>query len=169
MRKKSGLLIIFLLYIGTCSIFAREYRNLWGNFGLGLGTIHKLERIAFIGKLTYQKDHTTYSLRGLRLHSLFGGGCSGYDTAWDIGFLYGRSFKPPSSRTQISGGIGIALTGVEVKTDDVETIGIPIDFQISHRFSSSFGGGLYVYLNINGHQSFYGAGLIFEIGKNLNK
>jgi hypothetical protein len=166
MRKKSSLLIIFLLYIGTCSIFAQEYRNLWYNFGLGTGTIFKFQRSAFIGKLTYQKGHTTYSLRGLRLFRLFSE--ARYDKAWDIGFLYGRTLTHPSSRIQISGGIGIALTGVKVEYDDVDTIGIPIDGQISYRFSSSFGVGLYGYWNINGHQNFYGAGLIFQIGKNLN-
>ncbi len=167
MRKKSILFIMIVLVIGTGSLPAQEYKYSWIDFGFGSGKIHIWRRSAFFFKATYQKGHATYSLRYTQLFRPFSE--AKYDNASDLGVLYGRTLMPPRSRFQVSGGVGIALTGVKVKWEKVSTIGIPIEAQISYRFSRSFGIGFYGYMNINPRQNFNGVGLIFQIGKNLNK
>lgn len=167
MRKKLILFIMIVLGIGTGSILAQEYRYAWIDFGFGSGRIHGWGRGAVFAELTLREEQTTYSLRATRLFRPFSE--ARYDKAWDIGVLYGRALTPTSSRMQVSGAIGVALTEVRAEYDDVKTIGVPIEAKVSYRFSRSFGIGFYGFLNLNLKESYGGLGLTFRIGKNLNK
>jgi len=168
MRKKVILFIVMLSIIGTGSILAGEYRYAWFDLGAGMGTINWNRTFSVQGRFAVQDGRTTYTLRGTQLGMMFEE--KPYCNAWDIGLLYGRTLTPPDSRTQVSAGIGVALTGMyDEEWDKRKTIGIPVDLYIWYRFSRSLGIGYYFYLNGNSIKSFAGSGLTFRIGINMNK
>jgi hypothetical protein len=168
--RVSSFLIVLSLLLFTFSMFTQDLysepqsiEGKWFNVGLGMGYIHGYNRAASCISGTLRKGNTTYSIHFAGLFRPLSG--AEYDTAWDLGVLYGKALTPPNSLFLISGGIGLSLGRVTVKYDYVSTIGIPVEAQLLFKPFSSFGIGLYGFANLNTQQSYYGVTLCFTIGR----
>jgi hypothetical protein len=78
---------------------------------------------------------------------------------WDVGALYGRSYK--TGFAMISGSAGIAYVGGNANP----TVGIPLESQIFWTPTRYFGIGVYGFGNINTKNSFGGALLGLQFGR----
>lgn len=78
---------------------------------------------------------------------------------WDVGALYGRSYK--TGIAMISGSAGVAYVG----GSSDPTVGIPLESQIFWTPTRYFGIGIYGFGNLNTKNSFGGALLGLQFGR----
>jgi len=97
-----------------------------------------------------------FSGRFVRNYDYNGGGT----VNWDVGALYGRSYKTQSA--MISGSAGLAYVG---PSGSAGTIGIPLESQIFWTPTQYFGIGVYGFGNLNTKNIFGGALIGLQIGR----
>jgi hypothetical protein len=107
--------------------------------------------------LSHQFKSHLLSGRFLRNYDFNGGGGT---KSWEIGGLYGRSYK--TQYAMISGSGGVAYVGPSPK---MGTVGLPLESQVFWTPTRYFGVGIYVFGNVNTKQSFGGAMLGIQLGR----
>lgn len=133
-----------------------QARNLYWGFGgggvsteggaVGLGASHQFRSHIISGRFVRSYDSD-------------GGGTQ----SWDVGALYGRSYK--TQYAMISGSAGVAYVG---PSSTAGTVGLPLESQIFWTPTRYFGIGVYGFGNINSKQSFAGALLGLQLGRVTN-
>lgn len=166
MRIKFSLFLIFLFLVSTSPFFAQDLQpvkkdnSYWINLGIGIGSkVYSSNRtISFAASWSYQKKNRVISIRTAACAQML------RESASDFGILYGFAQKSSSHLASYGIGLGIVARG---GYSDKRTfiMGIPLEFQLFSRISSSFGIGLYGFANINHKKSFYGATLCLQFGK----
>ena len=134
--------------------------RLWGSVGLGLGKLQKQEELVyFVGQLSAhrQRGHEVLSLRGTVATDL------GEDGWADAGLLIG--WGTTGGPVHASAGVGAAVTLVDAP-DEVTTIGLPLEVQLSYGVSDiPVGVGIYAFANVNAEQNFGGITLSLHFGR----
>jgi len=133
----------------------------WLNGGLGVGASEKREGIALGANFSYQRNQHLFSLRTALFaeFELFGQG-GGFV---DAGLLYGRIAKGDYGFASISGGPGIVHGNPN--SEEVTTIGLPLETQLFFTPFSFLGIGFTGFANINPQEPFYGGLVSVQIGK----
>ncbi len=157
-RLKLKLLLFFAFFASIGNIQAQKVTtnkapNLYWVFGgggistlggsLGFGASHQFRSHIITGRF-------------VRNYDFDGGGTEN----WDVGALYGRSYK--TQYAMISGSAGVAYVG---PSEQAGTIGLPLETQIFWTPTQYFGIGIYGFGNINSKGSFGGALLGLQIGR----
>lgn len=128
-RLPALLLGIALLAVGGAEVHAQEatahrdtLRRTWARAGGGLGTFGEGNAIAFNLSLQHQRAAHLFSGRLTATSLLFG-------PAWrDAGLLYGRAYA--WSWGHASASVGAAYTWSQDASDDVQTLGVPVQAQV---------------------------------------
>jgi hypothetical protein len=155
-RKTLPFLLMFFLFFSAAhgqAVETNKARNLWwvvggGGFStqggsLGFGLSHQFRPHIFTGRFVRNYDSD-------------GGGTQ----AWDVGVLYGRSYK--TQQAMISASAGVGYVG---PSPEFGTIGIPLESQIFWTPTRYFGIGVYGFGNLNTKESFGGALLSLQFGR----
>lgn len=153
---KTILFLLCLLAAGSAQaqkVTTNQAPNLYWVFGgggistqggsVGFGASHQFRQHIITGRF-------------IRNYDFNGGGTEN----WDVGALYGRSYKTKSA--MISGGGGLAYVG---PSGSAGTVGIPLESQIFWTPTEYFGIGIYAFGNVNTKQTFAGALLGLQIGR----
>ena len=166
MKRLPGLFAVFIL-LGALSLQGKTIEadassyGLWFNFGAGGGIIHDFRRVSTSTTMTFKFNRDIFTLRLVGLIRPISETVNDTAGARDVGLLYGRVLTNPKKKTLLSVGLGISVTMVGVRHDDVKTIGVPIEVQF---FPLHFL-GFYGFANINAKQSFYGLTLCLRMGR----
>jgi hypothetical protein len=148
-------LLFFLAFSNARAqaVETNKARKLWWAFGGG-GLSTQGGSVGF--GLSHQFRPHILTARFIRNYDSEGGGTQ----AWDIGVLYGRSYK--TQRAMISASAGIAYVG---PPSDFGTVGIPLESQIFWTPTRYFGIGVYGFGNLNTKEPFGGALLGLQFGR----
>jgi hypothetical protein len=154
-------IVFFCLLFASQAVMAQtpttnQSRNLFWVFGgggvstqggsAGFGASHQFRSHIITGRF-------------VRNYDFDGGGTQN----WDVGALYGRSYK--SQYAMISAGGGVGYVG---PSSTAGTVGIPLETQIFWTPTRYFGVGVYGFGNLNTKQSFAGALLGIQLGRVTN-
>lgn len=84
----------------------------------------------------------------------------------DYGLLYGPLWPSGSWRMSVGAGIGLVRVTTESRgaMDTQSGVALPLEAQVSYRFTSFAGAGLYAYGSINGVRTFGGVLLVVQLG-----
>ena len=152
-------LLLFFCCMGAAGnlqaqkVITNKAPNLYWAFGgggistqggsLGFGVSHQFRQHIVTGRFVRNYDFN-------------GGGTRN----WDVGALYGRSYKTQSA--MISAGAGIAFVG---PSSTAGTVGLPLESQIFWTPTEYFGIGVYGFGNLNTKDSYGGALLGIQFGR----
>lgn len=162
-RPRARVLAFLCLLFCTSAAYAQQYQTnqaknlIWG-FGGG-GISNQGGTIGF--GLSHQFKANLISARFLRNYDFEGGGGT---ESWEIGGIYGRSYK--TQQAMISGGLGVAYVGPSPK---MGTVGLPLESQIFWTPTHYFGVGFYLFGNLNTKHSFGGGLIGIQIGRVTSK
>lgn len=156
-----GLKTLLILTLFCCCFISvqgqvvstNKAKNLFWGFGGG-GLSSQGGSVGF-GASTQFGSHII-SGRFVRNYDFDGGGTKN----WDVGALYGRSYK--TQFAMISGSAGVAYVG---PSSSAGTVGLPLESQIFWTPTNFFGIGIYGFGNLNTKQSFGGALLGIQVGR----
>lgn len=154
--KTLPFLLLFSLFFTSAQAQVTETnqaRNLWWVFGGG-GLSTQGGSVGF--GLSHQFRPHILTARFVRNYDFDGGGTQ----AWDVGMLYGRSYK--TQHAMISGSAGLGYVGPPA---EFGTVGIPLESQIFWTPTRYFGIGVYAFGNLNTKESYGGALLGLQFGR----
>lgn len=140
----------------------------WFDGGLGLSTVTKNPWAYFtagLGASLMVTEHNFISARFLRSEriTIFSGAAPPNEYNADFGLLYGFIWKDNLKYMSVSAGL--ATTFGRDAAKEFTTLGIPIEGRLIGIKSSSWGGGVIAFANVNSQQSFGGVLFCLEIGK----
>lgn len=135
----------------------------WIKAGLGVGGSKQHDGIAFGANLSYQKDYHLFSVRSVAYIWQIGMFSSPGGGFIDAGVLYGRVAKKKYGFASLSGGLAVAKGNPN--SENITTLGLPLETQLFFTPFSFLGLGITGFANINPEESFYGGLICIQIGK----
>lgn len=155
-KIKTIAFLSFWILIGTHAqaqkVTTNKAPNLYWVFGGG-GLSSQGGSVGFGASHQFRKHIITG--RFVRNYDFNDGGTKG----WDVGALYGRSYKTQFAMISLGAGLGY------VGPSSDGTVGIPLESQIFWTPTEYFGIGVYGFGNLNTKDSFGGALLGIQIGR----
>ena len=145
----------------------RENEFLWVNFGLGFSSVTGSLGGSTGSNVSYQIRKSIFSFRFVHSNEMnLLWGSPDLDSNWDLGLLYGLSFR--KSFGFVSMSTGISYVGLNIYEDGKETqyttVGLPIETQLFLTWKH-VGIGIYGLANINSKSSFAGGLICIQLGK----